>query len=74
MTVEKKAKDLVNKFLRLSETCSCLEYNCICFTVYKDKAKKMSLISIKEIMETQDNVWENTIEYWNSVKKEVVKL
>jgi len=30
MTVEKKAKDLVNKFLRLSETCNCLEYHCIC--------------------------------------------
>ena len=81
MTPKEKAKELVDKYIDLSDECDCLEYSCICFTMYEYKAKKCALIAVDEIIKsnptkvTENAVWfKLNIEYWQEVKQEIKKL
>jgi hypothetical protein len=84
MTPKEKAKELVNNFIDLTDECDCLEYSCICFTMYEYKAKQCALIAVDEILNNSidynayDGVSENDIwsdnEYWQEVKKEINEL
>ena len=84
MIPKEKAQELVNKYIDLTDECDCLEYSCICFTMYEYKAKQCALIAVDEILNNSidynayDGVSENDIwsdnEYWQEVKKEINEL
>ena len=67
MTPKEKAEELVKK------------YEPLLYDGYGDfdgyiVSKQCALICVDEILMSQHNVWENTIEYWQDVKQEINKL
>ena len=79
MTPKEKAEELVEKYINLTDYCDCLEYMCVCFTMYDYKAKQCALIAVEEILNTLysipfGNALDNELEYWEEVKQEIEKL
>lgn len=86
MTQKEKAKELVDKFKKLSKKkCDCLEYMCVCFRIPDYKAKKMALICVDEIIKSQPQylpminmgnamIDNPAIEFYEGVKQEIEKL
>jgi hypothetical protein len=76
MTPKEKAREIVNKYIDLSDYCDCLEYSCICFTMYEYKAKQCALISVDEILKSLKYHFVNSecIEEWKEVKQEIENL
>jgi hypothetical protein len=81
MTPIEKAKELIDKYYNLTDECNCLEYSCICFTMWDFKAKQCALILVNEIIiELQDFAFNNDIEdygienYWEEVKEQISTL
>lgn len=71
MTPKEKAREIVNKYIDLSDECDCLEYRCICFTMYEYKAKQCALIAIDEMIELCESY---VAPYYYEVKKEIENL
>lgn len=82
MTPKDKAKELMNKYTNLTDNCDCLEYMCVCFTLYEYKAKQCVLIAVDEIdkvlqsSSTKEDPYINllSLEYWQEVKQEINNL
>ena len=88
MTPKEKAKELINKYINLTEECNCLEYMCVCFRISEYKAKECALIAVDEIInvcpyidlkirETEDQLSAfdfQFVSYWQEVKQEIEKL
>lgn len=47
MTAKDKAKELIDKYINLTEECDCLEYMCVCFSIPEYKAKQCALIAVE---------------------------
>lgn len=78
MTPKEKAIEIVNKYIDLSDECDCLEYRCICFTMYEYKAKKCALIAVDEIIDIYWNLpgcgIGSKLQYWKKVEREIDEL
>jgi len=72
MTPKQKAKELIEKYIDLTDECNCLEYSCVCFTMHRSKAKQCALIAIDEILYMIIGSTP-TINYWKKVKTEIKK-
>jgi hypothetical protein len=80
MKPKEKAKELIDKYINLTEECDCLEYMCICFSIPEYKAKQCALIAVDEILiaitfntyDEEEHIKEDM--FWNEVKKEIKKL
>ena len=67
MTPRDKAKELVGNFIpKLSDINPLNDYF--------NTAKECALMCVDEIILSQTNVWENSLEYWQEVKEEINKL
>ena len=67
MTPKEKSEYLVDKYL--NEMPKYLQGN-----LGRKTSKQCALICVDEILMSQHNVWENTIEYWQDVKQEINKI
>jgi hypothetical protein len=77
MTPKEKAIEIVNKYIDLSDECDCLEYSCICFTMYEYKAKQCAIIAVDEILNhhsQEQGLYRIDTYYWKEVKQEIEKL
>jgi hypothetical protein len=68
-----KAKELINKYINLTEECDCLEYMCICFSIPEYKAKHCALIAVNLVLSLFIYECEDT-RYWQEVKQEIELL
>jgi hypothetical protein len=79
MKPQEKAREIVNKYIDLSDYCDCLEYSCICFTMYEYKAKQCALIAVDELLNadwfipTKED-FTRWSDYWKEVKQEIENL
>jgi len=67
MTPKEKANELVQSFYNNQSSHSITP-------VAFNSAKRCALICVDEILKSQHNVWENTIEYWQEVEQEICTL
>ena len=67
MTPKEKAKEIYEKLYFV-------KVNTVGGWMFKESAKQCALICVDEILMSQHNVWENTIEYWQDVKQEINKI
>ena len=72
MTAKEKAKELIDKYINLTEECDCLEYMCVCFRISEYKAKQCALIAVNEILNL--DIYQSDQWYWQEVKQEIEKL
>ena len=72
MTTKEKAEELVFKY-RLTDM-NPQDFTDFDFNLSVSNSKQCALICVDEILMSQHNVWENTIEYWQDVKLEINKL
>ncbi len=49
-STKEKAIELIESFENLTDECDCLEYSCICFSMYRNKAKQCALILVDQII------------------------
>jgi hypothetical protein len=68
-----KALELVSEYRNLTEECNCLEYTCVCFTMWDFKAKQCALITVNQILENNYGSWMQ-MKFWEEVKQELEKL
>jgi len=66
MTPKEKAKELIFKF-EITET-----HEGKAFIIQSGKSS--ALICVDEIIDTYNNAWTNTSDYWKEVKNEIEKL
>jgi len=73
MTSKEKAKELIDKYINLTEECDCLEYMCVCFRIPEYKAKECALITVDEILKVAlfYNDSQAEIPYLEEVKQEI---
>jgi len=74
MTPKEKAEELVERFGRVIPFQDTYYSEEELYNMHKKEAKQCALICVDEILMSQHNVWENTIEYWQDVKQEICKL
>ena len=72
MTTKEKAEELVFKY-RLTDM-NPQDFTDFDFNLSVSNSKQCALICVDEILMSQHNVWENTIEHWQEVKQEINKL
>ena len=70
MKPKEKAKELIAKYYNLTDECDCLEYSCICFTMWDFKAKQCALITVNQILENNYGSWMQ-MQAWEEVKQEI---
>lgn len=76
MTAEKKAKELINKFI---PNVYCYLGSGMLTNTYDEdialmNAKKQSLICVDEILEAVTTIADKKYDYWQEVKQEIEKL
>jgi len=73
MNPKEKAKELILKYTNLTDKCDCLEYMCVCFSMYDYKAKQCALIAVDEVLSVpyllKSESW-----FYKEVKQEIEKL
>lgn len=74
MTTKEKALEIVQRFGRIIPFQDTYYSEEELYKMHKKNAKECALICVDEILKSQHNVWENTIEYWQEVKLEINKL
>jgi hypothetical protein len=72
MKTKEKALELVSKYRDLTEECNCLEYSCVCFTMFDFKAKQCALIAVNLVLST--DLYSMDRDFWINVYEEIEKL
>jgi len=74
MTPKEKALEIAQRFGRVIPFQDTYYSEEELYKMHKKDTKQCALICVDEILMSQHNVWENTIEYWQDVKQEINKI